>query len=169
VTVVAWQLLHPQLARACVSRQMRCPPSSLAMQACQLDAVLALGAVERTCTPVYVHGRLPLSMIGRGCTAQTVMLQCRTSSSKQPASCTFVLQGKAYVVLSSGVIAEADGRAAASGGWGATVALALEADEPFYARRQLHSGAAASSPATGAHLQLFPHSFFYVSRGLLGS
>lgn len=53
-------------------------------------------------------------------------------------------------MLSSGVIAEADGRAAAAGGWSATVALALEADGLFNARQQVHSGAAASSPAAGA-------------------
>ena len=64
------------------------------------------------------------------------MPQCRTSGSKQPASCTFVLQGKAYVVLCSGVIAEADGRTAASGGWRATMAMALEADALFDARQQ---------------------------------
>ena len=53
-------------------------------------------------------------------------------------------------MLSSGAIAEADGRTAASGGWGANVALALEADGSFDARqRQLHSGAAASGPAAG--------------------
>lgn len=56
-------------------------------------------------------------------------------------------------MLNSGVTAEADGKAAAAGGWGATVALALEADALFDARQQqLHSSAAAGSPAAGAPL-----------------
>jgi hypothetical protein len=171
VRVAAGRLLHPQSALASVSRQMLCLSSSSAMQAPQPDTVMTHGTCGRTCTPLYVCVWSSAFQYDRSVLqCSPAMLQCcaLTFSLRQLDSELQNRHAHQSMMFSSGVMAEADGRAAASGGWGATVALALEADQPFDARRQLHSGAAASSPAAGAHLPPFPHSCFCVSRGLFG-